>query len=171
MNGYGERLHASGVLWPIRVLLLAATVLHVICAAITTARGRAARPIAYRAGLRSAASTIASRSMRVTGVLLLAYIVYHVPSAHGVGHPSFVPFDSHHNLLVLLHIPLHVACYVLASALIALHLAHGLSSAWISLGWTSPGREHVVRRTMRGWAATLTLGFTAIALAPWLGQS
>ena len=169
MNAYGERLQATGLLWPMRMLLLAACALHVVCAAITTRRSRAARPIGYRAPLRSAASTAASRSMRVSGALLLAYIVYHVGIVHGLAHPSFVASDVHHNLVSLLHRPVHAAGFAFASALLAAHLAHGLGSAWISLGWVPRSRERWVHRGMRTWAACVTLGFAAIAVAPWFG--
>jgi hypothetical protein len=98
--------------------------------------------------------------------LLLVYLVYHVTQIYGLGHPSFVPGDVHHNLLAIVRQPLHAALYMAATALVALHLAHGLASSWITLGVFARRRERLVRRSLFVWAAIVTLGFAAPLLAP-----
>jgi succinate dehydrogenase / fumarate reductase cytochrome b subunit len=168
-NSYAAKLRETGMLWPMRAVLLSALAIHVLCASATSVRAWAARPVRYRTPLRAAASTLASRSMRAGGALLLVYLGYHVATLYGVGHPSYVPGDVHHNLVALLRNPWHASGYVIATGCLALHLAHGLGSALITLGWGPGRRERWVRRGLQSWAGLITLGFTAPCLACYIG--
>jgi succinate dehydrogenase / fumarate reductase cytochrome b subunit len=165
MNGYAIKLHDSGILLPLRTLLVVALAVHVLCALLTTLQARAARPRGYRVRLRGHASGWAARSMRAGGTLLLIYLLYHVMQIYGVGQPSFVEGDVHHNLIAVVRQPLHAVLYLAATALVALHLAHGLASSWITLGVFSRRRERLVRRGLLTWAAVVTVGFAAPVLA------
>jgi succinate dehydrogenase / fumarate reductase cytochrome b subunit len=163
MNGYGEKLRGTGLLWPLRLLIGSALIVHVFCAAATTQRGHAARTVGYRVAPKPIGSTVASRTMRAGGLLVLLFLAYHVAAIYGVAHPSFVPDDVHHNLIALLRVRSHAIVYVGATALVALHLAHGLTSALITLGWSNA--ERTLRRVMRAWVALITLGFAAPCIA------
>ena len=55
-----------------------ALVLHIIAAVQLTGRRRAARPIGYAAGRDPQVSTIASRTIRWGGALILVFLVYHI---------------------------------------------------------------------------------------------
>jgi succinate dehydrogenase / fumarate reductase, cytochrome b subunit len=169
MNGYGLKLRETGLLWPMRLFLVAALGVHVACAVWTSRQAWAARPTRYKVALRSRATTLAARSMRVSGGLLLAYVAYHVAQIYGVAHPDYIAGDVHHNLLHILARPLQALLYVAAAALVSLHLAHGLGSALISLGIVARKRARLVRRSLEAWAALVTLGFATVALAPLLG--
>jgi succinate dehydrogenase / fumarate reductase cytochrome b subunit len=107
--------------------------------------------------------------MRIGGVLLFVYLGYHVAQLYGVGHASHVPGDVHHNVLAVLDQPIHAVLYVAATAFVALHLAHGLNSALITLGVVPGRRKRQVRRALNAWMAIVTTGFAVEALAPLLG--
>src|SRR2546423_12745566 len=79
LNAYSAMLHgpAAELLWVVRVVLIVAVVLHVTMAVQLTQRARAARPVAYHER-EPQVSTLASRSMRVGGVFLLAVIHFHL---------------------------------------------------------------------------------------------
>jgi len=79
LNAYGALLHGplAELLWVVRVVLIIAVVLHVLMAWQLTMRARAARPIGYRKR-EPQVSTLASRTMRWGGVLLLVFIVVHI---------------------------------------------------------------------------------------------
>ena len=168
MNLYGGILHGSGVLWPVRLLLVAGAGVHVIGAFLTSRQGMRARPIRYKHGLRPHASSVASRSMRISGVLLLAFMVYHVLSVYGVGHPAYVPEAFHHNLSELLALPLDAILLAAASVFRGLHLSHGPASEWSSVGLISARREAQLRRGLAVWTLLVTLGFLAPPLVRWL---
>ena len=95
INGYGALLHATGpLLWAVRLVLFAALVVHVLAALRLTLDARRARPVPY-ARLVPQASTLASRTMRWTGLVLLLFAAYHTPQmTAGWGHPHFVPGDD-----------------------------------------------------------------------------
>jgi succinate dehydrogenase / fumarate reductase cytochrome b subunit len=159
-NGYAQKLRETGVLWPVRTLLLTGLAVHVLGAVFTTQRARRARPVSYkqhRPLTRWAA--LASHSMRWTGVLLVGFLGCHVATVYGVGHPAFVPTDPHRNLTQLLQHPLHALPLWAAAIIIALHLSHGLGSAWITLGVKAERRERLVRRVLGGWTLAVAIGF------------
>jgi succinate dehydrogenase / fumarate reductase cytochrome b subunit len=166
MNAYSEKLRDTGLLWPMRLALIAILGVHVTCAVLTTRQGLAARPQRYRVALRHHASSWGARTMRFGGVLLFAYLVYHVAQLYGVGHASYVPGDVFHNLESVLVQPLHAGLYVVATAFVTLHLAHGLGSGLITLGVIPGRRQRLVRRALRAWVWVVTLGFAVEALAP-----
>src|SRR5262245_49525495 len=79
INAYSKFLHGTGgALWAARLVLLAAVVLHITAAVQLTGRRQAARPIAYASGRESQVSTIAARTIRWGGVLILVFLVYHI---------------------------------------------------------------------------------------------
>jgi len=165
MNGYALKLRATGLLWPERAVMLGVLLIHVVAAVITTRRSHAARPAPYRVALRAQRSTLASRTMRVGGSLLAAYLLYHVAHLYGVGHSSYIPGDVFHNLVSALRNPLHAALYTLASGLLALHLSHGIHSALRSLGGLDGYREVALRRVLRGWTWVVCIGFAVPGIA------
>jgi succinate dehydrogenase / fumarate reductase cytochrome b subunit len=86
LNGYAHFLQSLGpALWIVRIGLLAAVGLHIWAGVVLTLENRKARPEEY-AVKHTIRATLASRAMRVTGIILLAFIIYHL--AHftiGVG--------------------------------------------------------------------------------------
>jgi succinate dehydrogenase / fumarate reductase cytochrome b subunit len=72
-----EFLHGGG-LWIARAVLLGCVGLHIWAAASLTIADRAARPVGYREW-EARESTFASRTMRWSGVFLLAFVIYHLP--------------------------------------------------------------------------------------------
>ncbi len=78
INSYAEKLRALGVLlWVIRVLLLVTVVLHIYFTVRLALDNRRARPTAY-AKKEHVKATFASRSMTLSGLIVLAFIVYHL---------------------------------------------------------------------------------------------
>src|SRR3954464_5488627 len=78
INSYSRFLKSTGeLLWTLRIVLIIAVILHVIAAVQLTAQSRAARPIGYTKR-ESQVATIASRTMRWGGALLLVFIVVHI---------------------------------------------------------------------------------------------
>jgi succinate dehydrogenase cytochrome b subunit len=167
MNQYGNMLHGSGILWPVRLLLGVGFVVHVAGALLASKRALSARPVRYRKS-RPSASTLASRSMRWTGVALLAFIPYHVAAVYGAGRPPMLLEDFHANLSSLLLRPWDALCLGAAGGLVAMHLAHGLTSACISLGLIAPRFERWLLRAAKTWVYIVTVGFWLPPAWAWL---
>jgi succinate dehydrogenase / fumarate reductase cytochrome b subunit len=169
LDGYAAWLRqGAGVpLWGLRCALLAVFGLHVTLALQLWRRARAARPMPYRVS-SAAATPLASRLLRWGGVLLGAFIVFHVLHInYGWLHPHFVRGRVYENLLAAFASPLVVAVYLLGSLLVAVHLAHGLSAAAASLGWRAPSATS--RRLALALGTAIGLGFAAAPLAMGFG--
>src|SRR5215210_4197484 len=75
INAYSAFLHGTGAaLWGARLVLIAALVLHVIAAVQLAGRRQEARPFGYAAGREPQVSTVASRTIRWGGALILAFL-------------------------------------------------------------------------------------------------
>ncbi|HET6580014.1 MAG TPA: succinate dehydrogenase cytochrome b subunit [Gemmatimonadales bacterium] len=171
INAYSAFLHGTGgALWAARLVLIAALVLHVVAAAQLTARRRAARPVPYAAGREPQVSTLASRTIRWGGVLILIFLVYHILHfTLGTVHSSFVEGDPYHNVVAGFGNPLVIVFYELALAAVGLHLYHGIWSSGRSLG-VSPPAPHPLRRQLAlALAVLIWAGFAVIPVAVYAG--
>ena len=174
LNAYGALLHGplAELLWVVRVVLIIAVVLHVLMAWQLTMRARAARPIGYRKR-EPQVSTLASRTMRWGGVLLLVFIVVHIlhfttgqiDPAHWRGRLDAAGrHDVYGNLVASFRIWWVAAFYVLAMIFLGLHLYHGAWSSVRTLGYAKPSPYPLHRRIALIVAAVVWLGFTLVPL-------
>jgi succinate dehydrogenase / fumarate reductase cytochrome b subunit len=180
MNGYSAFLKSTGeLLWVARLALLAAVLLHVLMAWQLTRIKAEARPIAYQRR-ESQVSTIASRTMRWGGVLLLVFIVFHilhfttgtvfpVASSPDASHPGFSATDVYGNVLSAFRTPWVAAFYVVAMLFLMLHLFHGAWSSVRTLGFAKASRHPLHRRIAAAIAIVVWLGFTAVPVAVFFG--
>lgn len=170
MHTYAVALRKLGaLLWVARLGLLAAVVLHVIAAAQLTVRNQDARPVAY-ARRKSQVSTMASRTMRVGGVILVGFIVFHIlDMTLGVWHPQFTHLDPYNNLRIGLQRWWVALFYVVAVAFLGLHLFHGGWASWRTLGLRQPSDRPRHRSIAIVLAVLITLGMGAIPVAAALG--
>ena len=90
LDDYAKLLRTEpALLWLARLVLLGSVGLHIAAWLVLLGRNRRARPVAYSKATHRE-SSFASRSMRWTGPLLLAFIVYHIlHMTTGTVHPSF----------------------------------------------------------------------------------
>lgn len=180
MNAYASFLKSLGeFLWLARIILLVALVLHVLMAWQLTQIKRKARPIDYTT--RDAqVSTVASRTMRWGGVLLLVFIVFHilhfttgtvfpVASTPDAMYPAWSHTDVYGNIISAFRTPWVVAFYVVAMLFLMLHLFHGAWSSVRTLGLTKPSRHPLHRRVATLIALVVWLGFSVIPVAVLLG--
>lgn len=174
-NGYAHWLREvlypllprEGLLWGLRVALLLALVVHVGAAAMLWRRARRARgPHRARgSGWRS----FTARTMPVTGLVLLGFIVFHIldlttgsrPAASSAfAAPTLQDSYAYENLVASFARPWAGAVYAVTMVLLALHLLHGTMTAGIDLG--------VGGRTARAalvWVGGLAAGFVLLANA------
>jgi succinate dehydrogenase / fumarate reductase cytochrome b subunit len=133
-NAYAKFLQELWeVKWPVRAGLLAALLVHVATAVGLVARNRAARPIRY-AVYRPVVSTVIGRAMTITGLVVLAFLVFHL------WHFTIRPHDAD-TFGAYVHAfrqPLIYAVYFIGIAKLAAHLGHGASSWLQSLGLRHP---------------------------------
>lgn len=171
LNAYGHLLHGplNELVWGVRVVLLTALALHVVAAWQLTMRNRAARPVDY-AVRTPQVSTVASRTLRWGGVLLLAFVVYHLLDLTvGTVNPAYVEGDVYANLLGSLQRPMIALFYVVAMAALGLHLYHGAWSSLRSLGVAQASESPLRRRAALALAVIVAVGFAVVPLAVLMG--
>jgi len=168
-NAYAKGLHSLGaLLWIARIGLLGAFVLHMYLAIKLSIENRAARPIGY-AHEATIQATLASRHMIHTGVLMLAFVIYHL--AHytfRVVSPEISALDQHdvYAMVVMgFSSPTVSAFYILSMAALSAHLRHGVSSLFQSLGLYH-GNINPITEKLGPIVAVITfVGFSSIPIA------
>jgi succinate dehydrogenase / fumarate reductase cytochrome b subunit len=171
INAYSAFLHGTGgALWAARLVLVAALVLHVVAAGQLADRRRQARPVGYARGNDPQVSTLAARTIRWGGALILLFLVYHILHfTVGSAHPGFVEGNPYHNVATGFRNIFVVALYVVVMAFVGLHLYHGIWSGGRSLG-LSPPSPHPLRRSVAlALALLIWLGFSLIPIAVFAG--
>ena len=129
----------EGVLWIFRIVLLVAVILHVYGAFALHGRARQSRGKFRRQGMVGGWNTFTARTMIITGVVLLAFIVFHILDltiGAAVAPENFVHGEAYANLVASFSRPLVAIWYIIAQLALLLHLSHGLWTATIDLGIT-----------------------------------
>ena len=177
INAYAKKLRDLGpMLWVARAGLLLALIVHVVASIQLSIESRRARPVRYQK-LRSAETTLAARTMLLSGVLVLAYLIYHLLHfTFHVAHPVLtrVTDDTGHisvYAMVILSFrewPISLA-YIAGMACVCLHLSHGIASSFQTLGLTTERTLPVLSWFGRLFAFVVFLGYISIPLAVLLG--
>ncbi len=157
LNAYADFLHHNpGPLWAARIGLLICAVLHILTAMQLAQLKSRARPVAYvKQG--TAGSSYASRTMVMSGPIILAFLIYHLLHfTFGSAHPDFRS-DVYHNVVAgFRQVPAAIA-YIVAMALLGLHLNHGIWSMFQSVGVAHPRYTPLLRKL----ALVVSLGIVA----------
>jgi succinate dehydrogenase / fumarate reductase cytochrome b subunit len=172
-NAYGEFLREvgtpliphGGVLWLVRIVLLACVGLHLWAAYALTRLDLASRPIGY-AQRRNIQASYAGRTMRWGGVVILLFILYHLLHlTTGTAHPHFRQGDVYANLVNGFNNPLVAAFYIAAMLALGLHLYHGVWSMFQTLGLNDRSRNRLFRGLATVTAVAVSIGYISIPLA------
>jgi succinate dehydrogenase / fumarate reductase cytochrome b subunit len=173
MNAYGKFLHttAGELLWVMRIVLLLAVILHVIAAYQLTQRSHAARPEPY-AKREPQVSTLASRLMRWGGVLLLAFIIFHIlhftTGTIDPGH-VFAEYHPYENIVASFRIWWVSLFYIVSMIFLGLHLYHGAWASFRTIGARGRSAQPLHRNVAAVVAVVVWLGFTLIPVAVLVG--
>jgi succinate dehydrogenase / fumarate reductase, cytochrome b subunit len=178
INSYAHFLKSKpAMVWGARIGLLVCVALHIVSAMQLSAMNKEARPVGY-AGGTAYGSTTRSRYMLVSGLVILAFVVYHLahftallPGINGLGdfrklttvlHGESVP-DVYAMMILGFQIWWVVLFYLVAQGMLFMHLGHGLSAMFQSLGF----RNHVWWPRIQGFAkATSVAIFVGYAIIP-----
>lgn len=131
----------GGLLWVARLSLLALLAIHVAAGIKLKARNTSARKLPYAGGLRTRSTNWNARVMVWTGIIVLAYLVYHIAhfTLEAVSYREGLVDaagrrDLYTNFVLSFQNPINVAIYVVGNLAIASHLWHGVSSMFHTLG-------------------------------------
>ena len=180
LNSYAQGLKNLGPgLWVIRAGLLGVFLAHVGTAFRLHHANRAARPVRYEHEATVKATAV-SRYMMLTGLVILTFVIYHL--AHFTGHL----FGPGHELIETMadgstrtdvygmvvtgfsNGPI-VATYIIAHVFLLLHLLHGISSVFQTMGWNHETINPLVTKGLPLLAWVLVLGKMWIPLSIFFG--
>jgi succinate dehydrogenase / fumarate reductase cytochrome b subunit len=177
IDEYGHWLREFGtpllpyetVIWLIRVLLLGALIVHIVGVFQLTQRNRAARPQGYPA--KRIGRSWAARTMRLTGPLLLLFIVFHILqfTLLSVDVTPLAEGQIYSNLYGAFQKWYFVVLYLLALGALGYHLRHGVWSLFQTLGLDRPARNPWLRHGATALAVVVSVGFAIIPLGFWTG--
>jgi succinate dehydrogenase / fumarate reductase, cytochrome b subunit len=178
INGYSQHLRDLGpLLWFIRLFLLITVILHIYFTIQLAMENRRARPESY-VEKEYVKATFASRHMVMSGLIVFVFIIYHL--AHftvrvtdrrfallkmdPLGH-----YDVYSMMVYGFQNYFVDGFYALGLFLLALHLSHGSSSFFQSLGLNDKKLTPRLEVGGRVFAWLLFVGYTSIPLAVLLG--
>lgn len=207
INEYAYKLQhlPYGLLWVVRLVLLICVIVHVVTAVLLVLENKKARPAGYDVK-KSLQASFASRTMRYSGVILLAFIVYHILhytvqstnpefkdlhtpiegvecsgypqsrtiwgvydklSAHGE-YPEAAALNVHdvYSMVAIgFSSPLVSVFYLISMGLLCLHLSHGISSMFQSLGLRNALWRARLDKVALVLGVVIFIGFASIPVA------
>jgi succinate dehydrogenase / fumarate reductase, cytochrome b subunit len=195
INAYAYKLHEvlpASALWAVRLFLLASVAIHIWAAVTLTLDNRRARPAGYDAD-RVIQASYSSRTMRTSGVILLAFIFFHlahftarvVPGmqyeAPGVIEQTEVPlvkkgepvlnngevvmtFNVNDMMVSGFQVWWVSAFYLVATGLLCMHLTHGVSSMFQTIGLRNAIWRKRLDRLALAYGWVVFLGFAIIPI-------
>jgi succinate dehydrogenase / fumarate reductase cytochrome b subunit len=178
LNAYAAFLRDMPMaLWTARMGLLAIVAVHMGLAYRLAIQNRLARPVGYAVHEYRRASW-ASRTMALTGTLLVLFIVFHLLHlTAGWVDPSFPDRvdirgnrDVFGKVVHAFQNPLFVVIYLAGQVVLGLHLSHALSSSLQTLGMEHPMLDRLFRGVGPLVALLVVVGNTAIVLAVAFGM-
>jgi succinate dehydrogenase cytochrome b subunit len=174
-NRYAYILESNPLLPVVEIGLLAIFVIHVYRTVKMFLGNQEARPAKYalkKPAGRPSRKSLASSTMIVSGLWLLAFIIVHV-KAFRFGVDTEWPAggrDLYRLEMETLSNPLIVVFYVLSMVVVGSHLWHGIASSMQSLGFDDPVWTPRVLTGAKVLAFLIAGGFMVIAAWVYLQQ-
>ena len=174
LNSYAQTLQDLGpLLWVIRIGLLAILLLHIYAAITVVKMSKAARPVDYQQR-KDLATSFAARTMLVSGLLLVVFIVFHilhftVGAIDLAGSTGFETEDGHKDVYSMVvvgfqHMPT-TAIYILGMLILCLHLSHGVSSLMQTLGFRNASNASTIDKVGPAFGVFIFVGNVSMPLA------
>ncbi len=169
------------VLWILRGGLVSMLFLHLHAAWSLTVLNRRARPTRYQSARDYQIANFASRTMRWTGIIVLAFIVWHLLDlTFGVVNPEVGKMVLHEgdteevkavyaSVIASFDRTPVALFYVVANILLGIHLFHGAWSLFQSIGWNNPRFNKWRRAFATGFAAVIVIGNVSFPVAVMAG--
>lgn len=198
LNGYAAFLRQLGpTLWIARIVILVAAATHIWAATVLTLENAAARGPEQYGFQRTLRATLASRTMRLTGYVVFAFVIYHLAHftwgwAQGatfkenlrhytlaedyrvaglVAVHAQAQVEDVYNMVVLgFQNPLVALFYIVAVGLLSFHLLHGFDSMFQTFGLRSSRWANALRKISIVFCLVYFLGNLAIPGAVLIGK-
>ncbi len=163
LRTFGEPLIPyEGIVWAVRAILLGSVVVHIVGVVQLYFRNKAARPAAFPA--KRIGRSWESRLMMVSGLLLLAFIIFHILQFTTLT-IDVTPLEKgalYANLYNAFQEWYFVAIYLAALVFLGMHLRHAIWSLCQTMGLDNPERNFGIRMGANGLTLVIVFGFALI---------
>ena len=183
---FNEVSHFMGtnpvVQFALQPVLIFAVVFHFVMGFVLELRNRKAQNTSYAKNNGAANSTWFSRNMILSGITILLFILLHfIDFWFPEINTKFIQGDwsgtiegveglrYHEELVHKFMNPARVAAYALAFVFLGLHLAHGFTSAFQSVGGNA-GRKKTLQTIGKVYSVLIPAGFIFVALYHYLNH-
>jgi succinate dehydrogenase / fumarate reductase cytochrome b subunit len=160
-------------LWILRTGLIVMFALHVLAAYQLTLMNRRARQEGYQAPVSYVSANYASRTMRWSGVIFLAFLIFHLADfTWGIQPAAPEAWERgsvYANFIETFNRPVVAFFYILAMVLLTFHLYHGIWSMFQSVGVSHPRYTPVLQKLAHAIAIAIAAGYISIPAAVLLG--
>ena len=169
-NTYGYTLTSTPLLYVMEAGLLVIFFSHLGMALKLTIENRLARPQPYYVRTKSGrGATFASSTMIFTGIIILVFCVLHlIHFKYGEHYTTVVSGkemrDLYKLVMEIFSKPGYVIYYIVSMIAIAIHLSHGISSSFQSIGFNHPRYNCCIRKMGIALAILISVGFSALPI-------
>jgi succinate dehydrogenase / fumarate reductase cytochrome b subunit len=164
----GDPLFSYGqLLWLLRIVTVTSILLHMWAAWALYRMARRAHGSTY-AVKRVVQANYASRFMRIGGVVIILFVIFHLAQFTWVALPetALTPrIDPYSNVVTAFQNPAISIVYLVALAALALHLFHGVWSMFQTLGFNNKDWDGFFRGLAIFVAIIIPVGFAVVPLA------
>lgn len=144
---------------------------HIVMGIKLTYQNNKARPVKYHYNRPSENSSLSSRSMIYSGLLVLLFLLLHMKDFFV--EIKFNPTEGRTDYDLLLSVfsnPIYVGIYVIAFIFLGIHLNHGFQSAFQSVGANHKKYTPIIRKSGTVYSILIALGFSVIAIFHFINQ-
>ena len=135
-NAYAQRLHSLGALLTVFNLgLIVLAVIHISTGLVLFIQNLRARPTRYHIDRPAGGRTWSSVTMPYTGILIVSFVIFHLLNFTFVDKSNTTIYEIVSSAFTS---PLYVGIYIIAVIIVALHVRHGLWSAFQTIGANHP---------------------------------
>ncbi len=159
-NKYGHAIVSNKpLLYGTEVALVLSILIHVSLGILLTIQNKKANPHKYAVSANESKSgSLASKTMAIHGSIILFFIVYHLITFK-YGPVYYVEYqgeqmrDLFRLVTEVFSSPAYVVGYIICLILLGIHLSHGASSVFQTLGLNHPRYMPTIKKA--GWAYAL----------------
>lgn len=174
-NEYAHFMKSTLIIRIAEVGLFAGFMIHIIEGIVLIIKNRKARPVRYAVSTKSKTTSTSSRYMGALGIILLVFFIIHLnnffrykylPTEHTPAEITLSNGEYAEDMAALVYHDFEslgmVIFYVIAMAVVGLHLWHGFQSAFQTLGLNHNKYTPLIHKLGKGFSIIVPLGMALI---------
>lgn len=164
-NGASHFMATNPLIQIMQYVLALGFVVHILSGVALTVQNQLARPVSYAKNNAAANSSLESRTMIISGGIVLLFLILHMRNFFYYIKFGHVPTGGDYVLVTdLFDIWYYTLIYVASFVILGFHLNHGFQSAFQSLGASNTTWGMIWKKVGLAFSVLIAGGFSIIAL-------